>query len=625
MAIRSNGIQPIRMDRSMMLRTAMDSPGIQPPPLHVPDEPSSIRVPNVASPPSIAYPSTRTAPAHFLGDVAQFNQAWTHVSQRRNEASQRLINSFDWDGSVVVNQGLSVVDRQRIVPGEKNVSSMDVCLESFSHQGSVDTQPFMDQWSDDLDDLARQSSAAQPGLVDGPHRNMYGYLDESLHPSQNGHGWHFTSQAPSPEQYQCTSSFSEQPSLEVELALYRMVESLDALYQRITMGLDVSGCGRGVPSSTDKNPQPPQNNDANADMRQERPSQFSFMCPYAMRYPDRVNYNCFQRLNTIPYVKQHLRHSHHDAFSCPHRCQNRKAGASNRRSRPDAALCYDTNTCLQINKQRSDRSKTHKQQWERIYQILFPDANRILDPYIGDLTVRRLRGVFKFMENHGSECLAAVYDHLPRNFGFVYPEPEVMNRIAFCTWLPRVFEQRFPPHGQLLLGGFLNQIESVLRNNSYTPAYTPGLVSREKSASLLLRHQVEQQGTSLTSTPHLGTMVNHQPHHPAVPPAYPTEQPSPFQAVMESPLFEPHHDYSSFHEPYFSPVNQPQTDVKCSTPTPGVQDSEYEFFDSQDFLFDKCGPMLGSPSQFFTDAAMNMEDIDISQTSIEEFDFDLNM
>ncbi|KAM0265709.1 hypothetical protein ACHAQJ_000143 [Trichoderma viride] len=627
MVIRANGIQPIALDRAMMSQIAA-SPITQ-------LRPSSNNKPllaHTASPMPIASPPKYKVSAQVLGDVAQFNQAWTDASQKRNETSQRLINSFGWDGTVLTNQGLPLVDRQRILLGNNNVSSMDVCPDNFSSQESCDTLHFTDQWIDSFGQFSPQSSTTQPALAIeyDQHRNMHGYLDERQHHFQSGDRKHTTSHPPSPQEYQPTFKLNEQQSLHVKLGLDQMVESLHAQYQQMTMGSDVSGCGHSIPGPADENPQTFQGAKANSNMRQSHHPEaslplLSFICPYAMRFPDRVNHNCFQRLFTIPYLKQHLRSIHHDAMSCPHQCQKQKAkpGTSFRRRRSTTALCYDKDICPQINKQRSNRLKTHKQQWERIYQILFPEANRSLDPYIEDLAVKQLRRIYKFMEDHGSEHLAPVYDQLLPIIRSAYPEPGVLYRIAFCMWLPRVFEQRFSPQGQKLLGDFLNQVKSVQRDNSYALDDAFGSVSRENSASALIGHQLERQGASLTSMPPRFETVSYQSQYLDVPTAHLMQQQCPFEDVMTNPLFEPQHDFPPYNTPYFSSATQPQTDAEGAAPPSGIQGSEHKS-DSQDFLFDQCSPTLGSPSQFLSDASMDIEEY-ISQTSAGEFYFHLDI
>ncbi|KAL6870563.1 hypothetical protein J3F83DRAFT_736788 [Trichoderma novae-zelandiae] len=496
------------------------------------------------------------APAQDLGDVVQFNQERANASQRRNEASQiHVLNaSFGWDGDVLTSRGLPL-DRQR----DANISSMDVCLEeSFS----ADTRPFPDQWSDNLGEPPWQANGCYPG-------STLGYLDQDFPIPRDGHCGHVAGLALEPEQYRRTGSSDNQQALAVEAGVEQMVKSLDSLYMRISMGLDVTGA---------------------------HDPQRSFMCPYAMRYPDRVSHNCFQKLNSIPYVKQHLRHSHHDAISCPHQCQNRRPGARPLRSRHSARLSFGANMCFQINKQRSDRSKTHKQQWQRIYQILFPGADPVSDPYIGDSTVRRLRSFFKFMENHGNECLTAVYAQLPETLS--YPEPDVMYRRAFCTWLPRVFESRFPPQGQLLLGDFLNQINTVLRDNSFLLACSSGPTSQGNAAALPFIRRMDQPDTPFTQVSPTGSLSNQPPSHSAIPSPYLTQQQSSFQDMMGASFFESSYNPTPSETSYLDTPLPPQAEIDSVAPLPDESDFDYPF-DLHDFLFDQLSPMQGSPSQFF--------------------------
>ncbi|TFB07781.1 hypothetical protein CCMA1212_000393 [Trichoderma ghanense] len=509
--------------------------------------------PSIVTSMSTASLFAQATPLQDLGDVVQFNQERANASQRRNETSQihGLTTSFGWEGDVLTSQGLPL-DRHHDV----NISSMDVCLEETI---SGDTQLFTDQLSDDLGEPPWQANGCYPG-------STHDHLDLDLHTPalQDGHRRHIAGLASEPRQHGPTGSSNSQQALAVEAGVEQMVKTLDSLYMRISMGMDVNG-----PHETQR----------------------TFMCPYAMRYPNRVNHNCFQKLNTIPYVKQHLRHNHHDAIGCPHRCQNRRPGPRPPRSRPGAGLSFGPNMCLQINKQRSDRSKTHKEQWERIYQILFPGADRISDPYIGDSTVRRLRGFFKFMETHGTECLGPVYAQLPDTM--FYPEPEVMYRRAFCTWLPRVFESRFPPQGQLLLGDFLNQINLFLRDRSFLLNCSSGPATLRNAAALSCIRQMEP----FTPVSLMGFQSSQQLSYSAIPSPYLTQQQSPFQPTMGVSLWETRDHPTPSETCCLDTPVPPEADFDSVTLLPDEAGLGYQLDPGFDFLFDQHSPMPGSAPQ----------------------------
>lgn len=606
LVIRTSDIHSIARDRDVISRTTA-SPMAQ---LHtLSRNPPPLLSPHIASPMPILSPSRRTAPAQILSDVTQFHQTWNDMFQRRED---RLINSFDWDGTVLTIQGLPLVNRQHMISGNNNVSSMGT-------QESNDIQLLADPWIDDTSEFSQQTSTMSGLFAESDQHNMNDYLDNGLHPSQDGDGKSIASQAPSPQEYQASLNLVEHPYLDVRLGLDQMVANLDALYQRPNMGRDISGYGRSIFGVADENPQTPQSYDANADLLQEHhPAMHggsSFICPYAMRYPDLVHHNCFQKINTIPYLKQHLRNVHHDSMNCPHRCQKRRAETPHRRSRSNNALHYDYDTCLQI-KQRSDRSKSHIQQWDRIYQILFPQASRILDPCIQDWTIKQLRIIYKFKERHGPECLAPVYYQLHFKIRQAYPEPEVLYRMAFCTWLPQVFEQRFPIRGQKLLGDFLKQIRSAQRNNSHVLDTTPIFISGETAASVLPRHQTERQDTYRASIPSHIETASHQTNYSTMftPYAIQQQQQSPIQPRAGDTSFETQHSYSQHSVPHYLSALQSQTDINYLELIPDIQDLGYDSFDSRNFLFDQCSPIPGSPSQFFTDVdvAIDMEDMNIS-------------
>ncbi|KAL7898071.1 hypothetical protein HDV63DRAFT_35413 [Trichoderma sp. SZMC 28014] len=606
LVIRTHDVQPMARDRDVMPRTTA-SPMIQPYPSS--RNPSPLASPHVASPMSMLSPPRRTAPAQILSDVTQFHQTYMDMHQRRDD---RLINSFDWDGTVLTIRGQPLVNRQqRMIP----------VVSSMGTQESSDIQLLAEPWIDDTSEFSHQTSTISGQLTESDQHNTYDYLDNGLYPSQDGDGRYIASQAPSPQEHQAPFGQAEDQYLDVRLGLEQMVANLDALYQRPNMGRDISGYGRGIIGAAEENPQTAQDYDANADiMRGHFPvlhDKSSFICPYAMRYPDLVHHNCFQKINTIPYLKQHLRNLHHDAMNCPHQCQKKRAEAPHRRIRSNNALHFDSVTCLQI-KQRSDRSRSHIQQWDRIYQILFPQTNRILDPCIQDWTIKQLRTIYKFKEKHGPECLAPVYYRLHSSIRQAYPEPEDLYRMAFCTWLPKVFEQRFPARGHKMLGDFLKQINSAQRRNSHILDTTPIYLNGEMSTSVLPRLQIDREDTSRSSIPpHIETGSDQMNYSVIFSPFTIQQQQSLIQPRADDTFVESQHSYSH----YLSAL-QPQTDVGHLESTPGIQGLEYDSFDSKNFLFDQDAPPLpGSPSQFFVDVTMDMEDMGIPETDSRMFEY----
>ncbi|PON30497.1 hypothetical protein TGAM01_v200937 [Trichoderma gamsii] len=610
LVIRTHDAQSMARDRDVMSQT-IASPMAQ---LYsLSRDPSPLASSHIASPMQVLSPPRRTAPAQILSDVTQFHQTWTDMFQRRDD---RLINSFDWDGTVLTIRGQPLVNRQqRMIPPNNNVSSMGT-------QESSDIQLVAESWIDDTSEFSQQTSTISGQLTESDQHNTHDYLDNGLYPPQDGDGNYIASQAPSPQErpqeHQAPFGQAEGSYLDVRLGLEQMVANLDALYQRPNMGRDISGYGRGMLGAAEGNPQTPQDYDANADIMQGHfpvlHDKSSFICPYAMRYPDLVHHNCFQKINTIPYLKQHLRNVHHDAMNCPHQCQKKRAEALHRRSRSYNALHYDSGTCLQI-KQRSDRSKSHIQQWDRIYQILFPHTSRISDPCIKDWTIKQLRTIYKFKEKHGPECLAPVYHQLHFQIRQAFPEPEDLYRMAFCTWLPKVFEQRFPTRGQELLGDFLKQINSAQRRNSHILDTTPIFLNGDTSASVLRRVQIGQQDTSRPSIPpHIETGSDRTSYSAIFTPFAIQQQQGPIQPRADDTFFEPQHNYSQHSVPHYLSNLQSQTDIGYLESTPDIQGPEYDSYDSKNFLFDQCAPLPGSPSQFFADVAMDMEDIGISET-----------
>ncbi|KAK1248488.1 hypothetical protein MKX08_006708 [Trichoderma sp. CBMAI-0020] len=607
LVIRTHGVQSMARERDVISQTTA-SPMAQLYPLSRILSPLSS--PHVASP-MLLSPPRRTAPAQILSDVTQFQQTWTDRYQRRDD---RLFNSFDWEGTVLTMRGQPLVNRQQhMIPAHNNVSSMG------THESS-DMQLPTESWIDNASEFSQQTSTISGQLTESDQHNTHDYLDNGLYPPQDGDGRHIASQASSPQEHQPSLGHVEDPLLDVKLGLEQMVASLDALYQRPNMGRHISGYGRGILGAAEGDPQTPQDYDANADTMQGHfpvlHDKSSFICPYAMRYPDSVHHNCFQKINTIPYLKQHLRSVHHDAMNCPHQCQKKRAEAPHRRSRANSALHYDSGTCLQI-KQRSDRSRSHIQQWDRIYQILFPHTSRISDPCIKDWTIKQLRAIYRFKEKHGPECLAPVYYRLHPKIRQAYPEPEELYRMAFCIWLPKVFEQRFPTRGQELLGDFLKQINSAQRHNSHNLNTNPIFLNEEASASVLPRLQIERQDTSHASIPpHIEISSDRTSYSAIFTPYAIQQQQSPNPSRADDTFFEPQHDYSQLSVPHYLSTLQSPTDISYLESTPEIQDLGYDSFDSKHFLFDQCAPLPGSPSQFLADAAaMDVEDIGISDAN----------
>ncbi|KAL7910878.1 hypothetical protein GGI35DRAFT_445858 [Trichoderma velutinum] len=539
-----------------------------------------------------------------VGDVTQFMQSWADFYQKRNETSYRLTDSFNWDNMHLTDEGIPVFDRQHIVPGDGSPSSMnmnnfvqimdDPNAAEEHDQWSPEPLLAMDRRNNDLGKLPQQQSTAQANLVIKRERDSMS-LDETLPSSE-------------PDDHGHIAGFARfghrRPISAVELILDEMSTELDAIYRRITMGLDVSFHMLNIPDSADENLFS-LSADADADIPQKHSSdvsdkQVSFMCPYAMRYPDHVNHSCFQRLNTIPYLKQHLRQNHHDTTNCPHQCQSRRSAAASRRRRPHEPLCFDSNACFQINKQRSDRSKTHRQQWERIYQILYPEADRIPDPYIGESTVKRLRSIFQFKENHGLKYLASIYPP-----GSTDPDAEVMHRTAFCKWLPQVFEWRFPPQGQQLLGDFLNQIKSVLRDNYYRLEYSSG-ASRGNVVPLSSGSQMDRHDPFYDTISQHGTGSSQQPSRHTNPPTSSPQQQVPPRSSIKDSLYKSQHDSSSGVHSYTDTVKTRENMDWAASISKGHHNIHHLSLVPQNST-------QGSHSNFFTVLPAKMEGIETSQ------------
>ncbi|KAK0764929.1 hypothetical protein N5P37_002401 [Trichoderma harzianum] len=539
-----------------------------------------------------------------FGGVAQCLRMWTDSYEKRN--AYTLTDSFYWDDTRLISKGIPLLDREHIAPAEGSPSSMNMnnfvqIMDNSNATEAHNQWPLkallaMNRRNNDLGKLSQQQFTARANLVIKSDRDSIS-LDETLHSSDADNYGHIARMD------------DRLPSTTVKSILEEMSKELDALYRRITMESDTSNHMFGILDSADENISS-LSTWADADMLQQHSPSASdkhrlFMCPYAMRYPDRVNHSCFQRLNTIPYLKQHLRQSHHDTTNCPHQCQSRRPETTSRRSQLHAPLCFDSNVCLQINKERSDRSKTYRQQWERIYQVLYPEADRIPDPYIGELAVKRLRSIFQFMENHGLKYLTSIYP--PK---LVDPDAEVMYQTAFCKWLPLVFEWRFPPQGQQLLGDFLNQINSALCGNYYRLAYPSG-ASRQDVLHFSSASQTGQHDTFYNTVSQYGTMFSHHPPRHTDSSTLPPQQQIPSRSSMEGSLHRTHYDSSSDMPSYTNTV-QLHENMDSVTLIRDERLSEGQH-NIHHFLFAPRNSMQGSRSHFAAEPPVNMEGIETSQ------------
>lgn len=136
-----------------------------------------------------------------------------------------------------------------------------------------------------------------------------------------------------------------------------------------------------------------------------------FACPFLKWRPWEFKNQCMCLLDTISHVKDHLvkRHSPFYCKSCFRVFIKEDLLAAHERLRCPRrrveVVDFMTKEKFDAIKKRADGTKPFEEQWRHIFRILFPDVPWCPSPYMGDLTVERLKHLERVLKDDGRDLL----------------------------------------------------------------------------------------------------------------------------------------------------------------------------------------------------------------------------
>ncbi|KAF4982106.1 hypothetical protein FZEAL_2212 [Fusarium zealandicum] len=130
-------------------------------------------------------------------------------------------------------------------------------------------------------------------------------------------------------------------------------------------------------------------------------------CPFLKRRPQIWGRTCKKKLKQISYVKDHIEKVHYLRY-CP-RCFSTfaKDGSTSHlcRYKSTAPVELITTEKLMQDKERADSTKTHEEQWQHIYMVLFPNEPVCPDPYLDNITTEGMSRVEKYFRSPRAQKL----------------------------------------------------------------------------------------------------------------------------------------------------------------------------------------------------------------------------
>ncbi|KAM5341505.1 hypothetical protein ACJ41O_014536 [Fusarium nematophilum] len=158
-----------------------------------------------------------------------------------------------------------------------------------------------------------------------------------------------------------------------------------------------------------------------------------FICPFRRWRPHQ--YKCVPKSKQISHLKGHLKKRHYVVYC--HRCYRvfkdgiPKGHSCSERAIPPGVM---TDERLEEITKRVDKTKSHHEQWQTIYKVLFPNDPRRPNPILEDDATENARTVEAYYE---SERTQALLDNLAKKRGYT-GRAAVQRFLDVCSILPEV-------------------------------------------------------------------------------------------------------------------------------------------------------------------------------------------
>jgi hypothetical protein len=172
-----------------------------------------------------------------------------------------------------------------------------------------------------------------------------------------------------------------------------------------------------------------------------------FACPFAKWRPQK--FQCGLKFKEISHMKDHLKKKHylvhcqlcfsvfgseddltcHNAYPCIRRC-------------PDT-LSFLTKDKFETIMKRADQSKTHEEQWEYIFRVLFPNEPSRPSPYWEEASIEQQRYLWRYIRTEGRAQVHELWPEIESEFSAVQFDvnKEQFINATFDKWLERTMQK----------------------------------------------------------------------------------------------------------------------------------------------------------------------------------------
>ncbi|KAH6987072.1 hypothetical protein EDB80DRAFT_898341 [Ilyonectria destructans] len=128
-----------------------------------------------------------------------------------------------------------------------------------------------------------------------------------------------------------------------------------------------------------------------------------FACPFLKWRPESYVAICTKKMTRIRDVRAHLIKKHYVPYciNCYKALANGTASIHGCIKKPTAPVECVTDEKLEAINERADRRKSHEQQWQQFYGVLFPGEPMCLDPFLDSVVEEEMDELTSYVEHGG--------------------------------------------------------------------------------------------------------------------------------------------------------------------------------------------------------------------------------
>ncbi|KAH6869124.1 hypothetical protein B0T10DRAFT_595825 [Thelonectria olida] len=169
----------------------------------------------------------------------------------------------------------------------------------------------------------------------------------------------------------------------------------------------------------------------------------SFACPLLKWKPQRYKRMCSLRHKTTSHVKHHLKKMHTQTY-CP-RCYKTfgqdQVQPHTCLSKPAAPVALITADKLKKIDKRANRRQSPKEQWQRLYKVLFPNEPPCFNPYLNNAEEEKLSHAEEYLR---SERAQMIFQKGMQDMGFQGESRAKIFKFVFHQFLPDAWLHNAP-------------------------------------------------------------------------------------------------------------------------------------------------------------------------------------